>query len=312
MKKTIVGILVSLVALTGFATQATQISSPVHRLEQCLVKPADEVLLPAEEAGVLVRLAVEQGAMPRQGEVIGQIDDRQVKQQMNAAKYGFDAANERAQSQVEVLYAEESAKVAKQEYERMRLANAQISNAVTAVEIERARLQWNTTRLQIEKATKDKAIAALDAAAKRAEYELASVGLERRTIKAPFDGVVVELFRRQNEWVNPGDPVLRFARLDIMRIEPVVKLADYDPHEIADCNVTVEMPLARGRTATFTGKVTYVSPELDLTGDRYRIRAEVQNRQTETGRWLLMPNSLVTMTIHIGTGNRVNVGQRPR
>jgi multidrug efflux pump subunit AcrA (membrane-fusion protein) len=172
-------------------------------------------------------------------------------------------------------------------------------------------LEWTTTQLQIEKALNDKKIAAIDANAKKAEFDLADVAKERRSLKAPFDGVVMELFRHQNEWVNPGDQVVRFARLDTMRVEQVVNFAEFEPNEIANCNVTIDLPLARGRTAKFTGKVTFVSPELDLTGKRYWIRAEVQNRR-EAERWLLMPNSKVTMTVHLGTGNLVGVGQRQR
>jgi multidrug efflux pump subunit AcrA (membrane-fusion protein) len=310
MTKLLLGIFATSIALTGFAIQAAQPGASTHRLVECEVKPSEEVLLSAEEAGVLVHLAVDDGSMPKSGAVLARIDDRQVKFQMEAARFGHESATARAESEVEIRYAEEAAKVALKEWEIMTHANRLTADSIALIEVERAKLQWNTTLLQIEKAKKDKAIAVLDAGVKKAEVDLAAVALERRTIKAPFDGVVVELLRHQSEWVNPGDPILRFVRLDTMRVEQSILTTDYDPHEIAGCNVTVEVPLARGRTATFTGKITFVSPQLDYAKS-YKVRAEVQNRP-EAGQWLLRPNGLATMTIHLGTGNSVGVGQRQR
>ena len=311
MTKFTIGTFVALVALAGVATNATQ-TGPTRNpvLELCEVKPEEEVLLSAEEAGVLVQLAVKDGSMPKAGDVIGQIDDRQAKLQMEAAKYGHDAAKARAESPIEIRYAEASSKVAQAEYEMNLDANRRTPNSVALIEIKRAELQWRTTELQIEKAKHDQSLAVYDVGAKGAEVELGKLAVERRSIEAPFNGVVVEILRHQNEWVNPGDHILRFARLDTMRVEQQIDVNAYDPQELANCNVTVEVKLARGRTATFTGKVTYVSPQLDYA-NRYKVRAEVANR-LEAGQWLLRPNSQATMTIHLGTGAAIGVGQRPR
>ena len=51
-----------------------------------LVKVADEIKLPAKEAGRLVQLAVKEGNLVRAGQVIGKIDDSEPVMQKKAAE----------------------------------------------------------------------------------------------------------------------------------------------------------------------------------------------------------------------------------
>ena len=61
--------------------------------------------------------------------------------------------------------------------------------------------------------------------------------------------------------------------------------------------VTVEIERARGQTVRLSGKVVFISP-LVQAGDRYRVRAEVENRQ-QNNHWLLGPGMSASMTIHV-------------
>jgi multidrug efflux pump subunit AcrA (membrane-fusion protein) len=123
--------------------------------------------------------------------------------------------------------------------------------------------------------------------------------------------MVEKKFRKQDEWVAPGDPILYLFRLDTVHVEGAVEQSKYDPHELQGCDVTVEVQLARGRKETVRGKITKVSSVVRLDG-KFEVRAEVPNRQ-EHGTWLLRDGLLATMTIHLGTGGATStdVTQRP-
>ena len=56
---------------------------------------------------------------------------------------------------------------------------------------------------------------------------------------------------------------------------------------------------ASGRAARFNGAVVFISP-LVQAGNKYRVRAEVENR-TENGHPLLRPGMSATMTIPLNT-----------
>jgi hypothetical protein len=85
--------------------------------------------------------------------------------------------------------------------------------------------------------------------------------------------------------------------MDRLRIQGFINANKYSPAEVANRPVTVTVELAHGRQESFVGKVTFVSPMVELGGD-FRIYAEVLNRQ-ENDQWLLRPGQNANMTINI-------------
>ena len=270
-------------------------------LPACVVKHVDDIQLPAMEAGALVQLSVLEGSQVREGDVLGKIYDGDALMQLKGADSAYAGAFRRWKNDVPIRYAEAAAEVAKKDWEMMLESNKLSAKAVPEIEVLKKELEWKVTKLQIEKAKDDQILARFDALTKDAEREAAKLALERRTIRSLFDGEVVELFRHQGEWVNPGDPILRLVSLDTMWVDGFVEQANYDSHEIQNCNVTVEFEMARGRKEQASGRISYVSSLLDGRG-RYLVRAEVTNRE-EFGRWLLRHGMTATLTIHLGTGD---------
>ena len=52
-----------------------------------------------------------------------------------------------------------------------------------------------------------------------AQLKAAIAVLDDQILKAPFDGVISELYVRANEWIAPGQPVMLLADLDHLRVE---------------------------------------------------------------------------------------------
>ncbi len=290
------------VALLATRTNAQNYNSqqPDDPVVTGLVKIADHVKLPARESGVLTHLAVKEGSAVRAGQPIAKIDDREIQQQLKVAEYAARAAAKRYQDDVDIRYAEAGAAAAEADFQVMKGANTIADRAITEVELRAAELNWKKMVLAAEKARKEQELAFLEAHGKKSEYELTKVGLDRRSIIAPFDGIVEELARKQDEWVNPGDPILRLFRMDTMQVEGAVEQKLYDPHELQGCKVTVEVQMARGRKETVEGHITKVSSTIGHHGF-YNVRAEVPNRQ-EHGSWMLRDGLPATMRIHLGTG----------
>jgi multidrug efflux pump subunit AcrA (membrane-fusion protein) len=53
----------------------------------------------------------------------------------------------------------------------------------------------------------------------QAQFASASAALEDLKLRAPFDGTVSQVFVRENEWVNPGQPVIVFGDLTNLQVE---------------------------------------------------------------------------------------------
>jgi multidrug efflux pump subunit AcrA (membrane-fusion protein) len=281
--------------LAAFA-EAPGSSEPV--LERCLVSLVEEAKVPAREPGVLVELKVREGATIRRGDVIAKIDDDQPQMEKRKAKAEHDQAVAKAESDVDVRYSVAAEQVAEAEHKKALESHAKVPGSVT--EVERARLMLNERKseLQIEQAELERRMAALAAASKGVELEAAENAIERRLIKSPLDGVVVQIFPHQGEWMQPGDPLARVVRADKLRVEGYVDSSRFGPEEVRDRPVTVEVKLADDRKETFAGRIVFMSPLVESGGD-YRVFAEVENRQAPgSGQWLLRAGQTARMTIH--------------
>ena len=276
---------------------AAPVSDPVI---SGLVKVADEIKLPAKEAGVLVQLGVQEGNLIRSGQVIGKIDDSQPQMQKKAAAAAYQGAYNRWKEDVEIRFAEAQAAVAQADYEQMVESNKIAAKSITDTEVRGKKLEWDKDVLGAEKSRHDQVIAKFEALNKQAELDAAELAIQRRVIIAPFDGVVEEIKRHQEEWVQPGDTILTLLRMDSMHVEGAIEQSKYDPHEVTNCAATVEVEMARGRKATFQGRIIKVSSVVRSDGV-YNVRAEIANQQ-EHGNWLLRDGMPASMTIHLGTG----------
>jgi multidrug efflux pump subunit AcrA (membrane-fusion protein) len=293
---------------SGFAQQPSgQPTDPV--VKGAMVKVADQIKLPAKEPGVLVQLTVKEGSQVRTGQVLGKIDDSEPQMKKMAANAEYAGAYKRWKDDVEIRFARAQAEVAHADYDQLVETNKLAEKAVAQVEIRKAKLDWDHFVLAIEKAFHDQELAKFEAFTKQAELSAADLAIQRRTITAPFDGVVEELKRKQEEWVQPGDTILTLLRMDTMHIEGAIEAAQYDPYEIQGCQVDVEVDLARGRRANVRGRIVKVSTVVRSDGV-YNVRAEVANQQ-DHGAWVLRDGLPATMTIHLGTGASTTAA-RPR
>jgi multidrug resistance efflux pump len=258
----------------------------------------------AEAEGLLTMLNAQEGMRVKKGEVLGMVDDRRAQAGVDVAEMAYIAADERAKDTVEERYAQKAARVAEKDYQMSQEANQNSPGVISQIDLDKKLLDWERAQLQIEKAQKDRRLARLEADVKEAEKKAAGEELKRRTIRAPFDGEIQEVLIDQDEWVNPGDAVLQITQFDTMWVETYVSASQYDPAELQGRPVTVTVNLARGRQATVTGHVVYVSQNYIATGDaqnylaEYKVRAEVQNRR-EGNFWLVRPGMPANLTIHV-------------
>lgn len=266
-------------------------------LERCLVSLVEEAKVPAREAGTLVELLAREGDVVAKGDVIAKIDDNQPQMERRKAKAEHEQAEAKALSDVDVRYAVAAEKVAQIEYEKAAESDRKVPGSVTRVELNRLQLNEQKSELQIEQAQLERKLAELAAAAKGVEVEAAENAIERRLITSPLAGIIVQLFPHRGEWMQPGDPLARVVRADKLRVEGYVDSTRFNPEQVRDRPVTVEVALAGGRREKFAGRIVFTSPIVESGGD-YRVFAEVENRQTDDSGWLLRAGQTATMTIH--------------
>jgi multidrug resistance efflux pump len=140
-------------------------------------------------------------------------------------------------------------------------------------------------------------IAALERQVEEAKTEQIDIELKRRTLRAPFDGVVEKLYRQQSEWVKPGDPVLRLERMDRLRVEGFVSSRVVRREELKGTEVEILVHLAGESVARLKGSIDYVSTSDEANGE-YRIWAEVDNPPGYGDYpWLLHPGTSAELIV---------------
>jgi multidrug efflux pump subunit AcrA (membrane-fusion protein) len=277
---------------------ATAIANPGQvQIPHGLVSLIEDIQVPALEAGALIGVEVAEGEYVAQGQLLAQIDDRQPKLDKTAATLERDAALAKALDDIEVRFSEAAFAVATAELERALSIDRKSPGGVTQQEIQKLQLAKHRDELQIERSKLEMRIAKMNADVHQAAVASAEDAVARRKIVSPIDGVVVTLFHERGEWIAGGEPVAQIVRIDRLRVEGFLSATDVSPADIAGRPVTVEVQLSRDRSDRFAGKVVFISP-LVQAGNKYRVRAEVENR-TENGQPMLRPGMSAAMTIQL-------------
>lgn len=271
---------------------AEDTNSPV-RIDNALVTLIEQAEIPARDAGILTELKVSEGDKVTRGQVLGKVDDEDARLALAKAAAETKIAATTAGNDVKVRYADKASKVAAAEYKRAQESVERVEKSVSKTELEKLELEADRGVLAVEEAAHDLTIAKQTRDLKAAEQAVAQQVVDRRQITSPLDGVVVQLHFRRGEWVKPGDPVLRVVRIDRMRAEAFVPaglaVGDWTGRSVRF------VPAAGGaEREPFTGKLTFVSPEIDPVNGQIRVWAEIENRNQalrpgERGRLELGP-----------------------
>ena len=121
--------------------------------------------------------------------------------------------------------------------------------------------------------------------------------IRRHNISALFDGVVIERFKQQGEWVQAGEPIVKVARMDKLYVTRLISNLEYNPADVKDREVKVTVELARGEKMEFPGRITVIgSRDVSGSGNEFKVKAEITN-QIKEGQWVLRQNSRVSMEI---------------
>lgn len=286
--------------------------------EGCLVSLIDDRNVPAEEAGKLAAVNVKEGqevqaaAASKSGRSVGLVKLAATERkaptplaiikkniaasQRDGVKAARDAAVLDAGNRFSIEHAESLQKVAELQLELYEAANKNVRKAISELEVAKARQEVHAAKLRVKQAEHDFAKLAFAAVEKEAELAVAEESLAHRDIHSPIDGVVVEVFAQEGEWVKPGDPVFRIVNLQRLRIQATLKIADVAPGDVAGRDVSVTSESAGDGKEAFKGRIVFVHPEV-RAGGRFVAWAEVENRKDARGHYRLLPGMKATMTI---------------
>jgi RND family efflux transporter MFP subunit len=241
--------------------------------------------------GVIERMELEIGDPVAKDGVIGQlhseIADLTVKKALVAVN--SIGPKERAKAQEELSLAVVARNI--------RL-NERIKGAVSIEEVQKAEAELKVSRaMKVEADEKYQ----LD----KAELDLARRTLEEHTIRAPFEGVVIERMKHPGESVRANEAVVMLGNLNKLRAYAYIPL-QYAYRVKEGQIVEIQPKLAGGgggnaplaiEQKRVRGKITFVDPQIQPVAETaVRIFAEFENKERE-----LSPGLKGTLTIYLGS-----------
>ena len=301
-------IVLSLILAAQPGGEAYPTRSDQVRVEHCVVSQVEHVQLPAQEAGVLAHLGVKEGDTVKplkegdtvkEGDILGKIDDTDALVRKKAAQYKLNVETEKATNDALVRLQAKLIELYKAEYEQSLAINKRSLGTISASELRVQRVRWEKAVLDAVVEDMNFKITGLQQKVAEVELEAVENELSRRTLKAPYDGVVVRLIRQRSDWVREGDPILWIVRMDRLRVEGFVNADKVAPHEVFGAEVAITVDLVGETVENISGTISFVSPIVESNGD-YRVWAEIKN---PAGRgdypWRLRPGIEADMVIKL-------------
>ena len=267
------------------------------RVQECLVRFAEELHVPSTEAGLIAEVNVQVGQAVQTDQTLARLDDRQAKIRRRTAQLRLAAARETLADDLELQYAETARAEAQAEHDASRKIYNESSGAVPLSNLRRLRLAVERAELEIARAKKAASQAQIEVEVRAAELAGIEETIGRLQLTSPLSGVVLVTYKRPGEWVGAGESVLRLARIDRLQVQALMAADRLAPHACQGQAVSVRWtdPASR-RRHYLRGRVTAVQPQR-LAGGRYRIQAEVINARAGKDQWLLHPGTEVEMTV---------------
>ncbi len=237
----------------------------------------DQRDVPAPEAGILSEVHVDKGHIVAEGAILAKLDDREQLIARDRALVELAVAQKRLEStKAKIALKRQLLMFATKAVERAAESNDQAVDAVSDAEIEQLQIKKEQTAYDLREAENEIQILQSMAKLKTQDLRAAEVALQKRTIKASIAGEVVDVHAHPDEWIEPGQPLLRIVRLDQLIVETLVpSTAEVDDLLHQEISLAVDMP--NHPAVKFQGRVDYVSSEVGAVDGRVRIRIQIAN-----------------------------------
>lgn len=188
----------------------------------------------------------------------------------------------------------------------------QLDAATELADLRALEAQLNLARLDYERATGlalrtalsqaqlDRARSQLDSLAAQADAQRATIN--RKSIRAPFGGVLGIRKVDVGEYLAPGTPIVSLQRLDVLYLD--FNVPERYLQQVLQ-GQTVMLSTAAYPDREFTGTISAISPRVDDKTRNIQVRAIVPNEET-----LLRPGMFAKVTIL--SGDKESVLTLPR
>ena len=256
IKKLIVCVLVSTASVQAVADSSVAKYSNIPGMD-CVVNPYRVADIASPVAGVIEKLYAERSQRVDAGQVIVQLNADVERASVELARY-------RAEIQSEVKLGQVNMKFDRQRNKRIQ--SLSVKQAVSMENIDEAEREAGLSKWKLQQAREFVEVRQLEL--KRAEEQL-----KQKSIKAPFDGYVLDTFKHRGEHVDEQS-ILRLAQLNPLVIEAIVPMENFGEIKVGmEAEILPESPSSE----KLVGKVSIVDRIGDTASNTFGVRLVMPN-----------------------------------
>lgn len=227
---------------------------------ECLVEPAQVIELRAPLEGLIARVAVDRGDAVKSGQTLIVLDDAVDRARLDLAKYKAEmrGAVQAADSRLDF-----STKKLKRQHDLFK------SEVVSALEYDETEANKNLAAAERVEALDNTQVARLEV---REQEEV----LRLKTIRSPFDGVVMERRHHPGEVARADDrwPILKLARVDPLYVEVILPAALLGKLKVGD---EADISPEAGVASPMRAKISVIDAVVDAASGTFGVRLELKN-----------------------------------
>lgn len=281
-------LLVASGSTTTRAAPGTRRASTAHEpagivVKDCRVRLLNDVQLSSARTGIL-ELTVAEGESVKSGTVVARLRDK-------LQRVSHSIADREASNDIDVRFARKASELAQAKFLRAVEANKSAAGTVSELELRELRLAAEKSLLQIEQAEHQFVIAGL----KRDEAE-ENVNLFQ--VVAPFDGTVLDVYKRPGEVVREGEQIVRLASAARVRMEGYVTV-EQAARIRRGIAVQARLQFDASEAVSnevYPGRLVFIDIKVEPVSRKVRVLAEVANPDG-----LLRDGLTATLTIATST-----------
>ena len=223
----------------------------------CVIVPHRVVDVSSAVPGLLESVSIERSDRVVSGQVLARLESATERASMDLAD---DWASIHSEIQLESISQGLDSR------RKARVERLYRSNAVALDDKDQAETDASLAEVRLRQAREKRWIRELDA--KKAEALL-----ERRTVRSPIDGVIVERFRSGGEYVE-NQPIARIAQLNPLQVETILPMRQFGKIR-PGMQATVRAE--HDPESTFTGTVSVVDRVGDAASGTFGVRLSLPN-----------------------------------
>lgn len=206
------------------------------------VKAAREAIVASKVMGSIAQLNFREGDRVKEGAILAEIDDMEIKAQVQ---------------QAEAAVAEAAAAYKNSEINFHRMKNLLDQKSVTQQQYDNSSMQHETEKARVQQT--------------HANAEAIRVMLAYTKVAAPFDGVVTEKSIEKGEMATPGRPLFKITDDRVLRLETEIREGDVKGVKIGkgiDVRVDAIDMVTRG-------KITQIIPSGDAATHSFLVKIDL-------------------------------------